>query len=206
MAEWSERCAAELEWTLQDRGGEAVVHNQNDALFGSQFSQPPEVHQIHCRIRGGLHEDHPGVLANLAGPRIGVRGVDVCKRDPKPRQNLSEDRVGRSEERPARQNVIPAREQRSERREHGSHAGSQGVPRFGTLQAADLLRKLLDVRIGKPGIDVPVDLASERCPHLLAVLEDEARGQEDRYRVFVVRRLLGLCSHGPRLGSPVVHA
>ena len=126
-------------------------------------------------------------------------------RDPEPGQNLGEDRVGRSEERPTGQDVIPAGEQRPERREHGGHARGQRVARLGALQAADLLGELLDVRIGEPGIDIPVDLARERSAHLLAVFEDEARRQEDRHRVFVVRRFLGLCSYGPRLGSPVVH-
>ena len=197
---------AELNRSLQDRCGEAVVHDQDDALLRSQLPEPFEIHQVHRRIRGRFHEDHARVLTDLAGPRIGVRGIDVRVCDPEPRQNLGEDGVGRSEERPACQDVIPTGKQCSKRGEHGSHAGGHGVPRLGALQAADFLRKLLDVRIGEPGIDVPVDLAGERRTHLFAVLEDEARGQEHRHRVFVVRRFLGLGSHGPRLGSPVLHA
>jgi hypothetical protein len=96
--------------------------------------------------------------------------------------------------------VVAAREEPGESREDGRHPGGCRDPRLGALELADLLDQLVSVGIGEAAVDVPLDLVGEQRARLLGVVEDEARGEEDRDGMLAVGRAPGLGADGQRLG------
>src|SRR5690606_8562358 len=63
--------------------------------------------------------------------------------------------------------------------ENGGHAAGGAETVFHAFQQTHLLHELVDVRVGKPRIDVVVDLVGEQRAGVLGVVEHETRREVD---------------------------
>ncbi len=190
---------AELEGTLEVRGGEGVVDDEHGAGCVGDLGDGGDVGDAHQRIGRRLDEHGDGPIAHGGAHGFGISRVDVAEAEAQVAQEAIEEAEGAAVDVLSADDVIAGLEQLHERVDTGGAAGegeavrgaleggdvplqrlTSGVPAARVLVPFVLTERVLDVRGRR--VDRGHDGAGERLRALSGV--NGARAESRRQIVF----------------------
>ena len=173
---------APVERAAQVRRRERVVDDQRRAVLVRDRGDGLEVEHGARRVADRLAEERLGLGPQRRAPGVEVARVDEVEVDRELAEEVLELGQRAAVERPRGDDVIAGLEQREEDRRLRREAAREGDRAGAALEARDALLEHRDRRVHDPRVGVAVLLQVEVRGRALDVLEDVARGLEDRHR------------------------
>mmetsp|Transcript_29355 Transcript_29355/g.57174 ORF Transcript_29355/g.57174 Transcript_29355/m.57174 type:complete len:227 (-) Transcript_29355:2082-2762(-) len=142
------------------RGGEGVVHYQQDAGFARQRRKPQNICHTQGRVRHNLNQDHPRLWPDRGAHGGHIAGINHRGLNAQTRQIFGHHPQGAPIKLVAPDHVIACFGQSQQNRRDGAHsAGTEHTHMRGVLHPVDGLGHHIGIRVTLAAVGIAVQIA-----------------------------------------------